>query len=79
MIIINDENTITDHLDVENAFLNGNLKEEIYTNPPSSYKHKNSQVWRLKKSLYGFKREECYCDNCLSKIGLKKLEADEIY
>ena len=44
-------------MDVVTAFLNGNLKEEIYMQQPSGYMQpdKNELVCKLKKSLYGLK------------------------
>lgn len=40
-------------LDVKTAFLNGNLKEDVYIYPPKSISHKIGHVFKLKKSLYG--------------------------
>ncbi|KAG5673868.1 hypothetical protein PVAND_003879 [Polypedilum vanderplanki] len=41
--------------DIKTAFLNGELKEEIYLKQPPGYEI-NNQVLRLKKSLYGLKQ-----------------------
>lgn len=41
--------------DVESAFLNGEISEEIYMKQPPGFK-KNDKVLRLKKSLYGLKQ-----------------------
>ncbi|KAG5666630.1 hypothetical protein PVAND_014646 [Polypedilum vanderplanki] len=41
--------------DIKTAFLNGELKEEIYLKQPPGYEI-NDQVLRLKKSLYGLKQ-----------------------
>ena len=43
--------------DIKNAFLNGDLKEEIYMDIPPGYDNPTSigKVCRLKKALYGLK------------------------
>eukprot|EP00253_Pinus_taeda_P028940 PITA_28940 len=40
-------------MDVKNAFLHGDLSEEIYMEQPHGFIHDSSLVCRLKKSLYG--------------------------
>lgn len=45
-------------LDVKSAFLNGELKEEIYVDQPQGFilKGKEGKVYKLKKALYGLKQ-----------------------
>ena len=46
-------------LDVKNDFLNGDLQEEVYMEPPPSVSHDSGYVCKLKKALYDFKQAPC--------------------
>ncbi|GJR62872.1 putative ribonuclease H-like domain-containing protein [Tanacetum coccineum] len=50
-------------MDVKTAFLNGELKEEVYVSQPEGFVDQDnpSHVYKLKKSLYGFKQAPRAC------------------
>ncbi|KAJ0828650.1 putative RNA-directed DNA polymerase [Helianthus annuus] len=58
LAIAANENWLVHHLDVKSAFLNGNLKEEVYVTQPSGFevKGKEDMVYRLHKALYGLRQ-----------------------
>ena len=49
------------HMDVKSAFLNGDLKEEVYVRQPPSYAvtGEEGKVHRLRKALYGLCQALC--------------------
>jgi len=72
-------NYIVNHLDVKSAFLNADLKEEIYMrHPPGS--RKTGTVLKLKKSLYGLKQAAYTWNqklhNVLTRMGFIQSTAD---
>lgn len=42
--------------DVTTAFLNGDLREEVYITPPAGVRATPNKVWALHKCLYGLKQ-----------------------
>lgn len=52
-----------DQVDIKAAFLNGELKETIYMEPPEGLDTPPNKVYRLKKSLYGLRQSpRCFND-----------------
>lgn len=48
-------------MDVKNVFLNGDLAEEVYIQPPPRYAHPPYKVCRLRQALYGLKQASRAC------------------
>ena len=74
------------HLDVKSAFLNGEIKEEVYVHQPEGFikKGKEDYVLRLRKALYGLKQAprvwNSKLDNTLRSIGfIKSVNDQEVY
>ena len=44
-------------MDVKNAFLNGNLSEEVYMKPPPGFSVESNKVCHLRRALYGLKQD----------------------
>ena len=67
-------------VNIKTAFLNGELKEEIYLRLPPRANVNKALVWRLLKPLYGLKQagrqwyQEVHAQ--FTKIGFVRLEAD---
>ncbi|KAL1224866.1 Retrovirus-related Pol polyprotein from transposon RE2 [Cardamine amara subsp. amara] len=67
-------------MDVKNAFLQGELKEEVYMVPPEGVGIGNNKVCKLKKAIYGLKQPPRawyhMLSGCLLENGFRRSEAD---
>lgn len=76
------KNWLVHQMDVSNAFLHGDLDEEIYMKLPQGYKSADpNKVCRLKKSLYGLRQApRCWyakLTNALLRFGFSHDYADQ--
>ncbi|KAI3520492.1 hypothetical protein L1887_09941 [Cichorium endivia] len=77
------ENWVVHHLDVKSAFLNGELKEEVYVSQPSGFevKGKEEMVYRLHKALYGLRQTprswNAKLDKALKELGFRKCAQEQ--
>ena len=66
------------HMDVKSAFLNGDLKEEVYVHQPPGFviPGKENKVLRLRKALYGLRQAprawNAKLDSTLKQMGFQQ-------
>lgn len=67
-------------LDVKTAFLQGDLKEDIYIYPPKGINCKTGYIFKLNKSLYGLKQSsKCWnskINDFLLNLGFQRSDND---
>jgi hypothetical protein len=80
LAIANYHNWEIDQVDIVAAFLNGDLEETIYMEPPEGSGISNDKVLRLNKALYGLKQSpRCFnksLDKWLQEQGFKATNGD---
>lgn len=70
------------HMDIVTAYLNSELKEEIYITPPKGILQTENEkkVWKLKRAMYGLKQSgrawNDTIDKKLKEYGMRRLNAD---
>jgi hypothetical protein len=66
--------------DITQAYLNGELEEDIYVMPPEGVEIKEGYCWKLKKSVYGLKQAgrtwNRTLDRRLTGMGFTRLDAE---
>nr|GEU91989.1 retrovirus-related Pol polyprotein from transposon TNT 1-94 [Tanacetum cinerariifolium] len=57
------KNMVVYQMDVKTAFLNGNIREEVYVSQPDGFVDQDNpnHMYKLKKALYGLKQAPCAC------------------
>ncbi|GKA34353.1 retrovirus-related pol polyprotein from transposon TNT 1-94, partial [Tanacetum coccineum] len=76
-------NMVVYYMDVKTAFLNGNLREEVYVSQLDGFVDPDNpnHVYKLKKPLYGLKQAPCACPRGIfinqSKYALESLKKYE--
>lgn len=74
---------IVHHLDVKTAFLNGDLKEEVYVKQPEGFiiRGKENKVYRLRKALYGLRQAPRAwnekLDKTLKQLGFTRCQKEQ--
>ncbi|UYV68112.1 hypothetical protein LAZ67_5003088 [Cordylochernes scorpioides] len=67
------------HLDVDNAFLYGDLEEEIYMLLPEGVERKDNEVYKLLRPIYGLRQSgrnwNLTLDHALQEMGFTRIES----
>ena len=69
-----------EQMDVETAFLNGNVKSEVYVKQPPGFEDGTNRVCKLIKALYGLRESprqwyECF-DEYIQSLGCQRSKSD---
>nr|GEX45175.1 hypothetical protein [Tanacetum cinerariifolium] len=74
LVYVAHKNMVVYQMDVKNAFLNGNLREEVYVSQPDEFVDQDNPnyVYKLKKALYGLKQAPRVWYDMLSSFLISK-------
>nr|GEY44273.1 retrovirus-related Pol polyprotein from transposon TNT 1-94 [Tanacetum cinerariifolium] len=74
------KNMVVYQMDVKTVFLNGNLRKKIYVSQPDGFvdPDKPNQVYKLKKSLYGFKQAPRACFESYETVDTPMVEKSKL-
>ncbi|GKA19710.1 retrovirus-related pol polyprotein from transposon TNT 1-94 [Tanacetum coccineum] len=70
LVFVAHMNMVVYQMDVKTAFLNGNIREEVYVSQPDGFVDPDNlnHVYKLKKALYGLKQAPCAWYDMLSSF-----------
>lgn len=65
-----------EQIDIKNAYVNSDLKEDVYVEQPQGFESgdRSKYVLKLKKSLYGLKQSGAVWNKCLNELLVHKLK-----
>ena len=72
-----------EQIDINAAYLNANLTEEVYMKPPEGHLDYNNKFWKLNKTIYGLKQsgreQNKEINNFLINLGFKQLLSEPCF
>nr|GFA40661.1 retrovirus-related Pol polyprotein from transposon TNT 1-94 [Tanacetum cinerariifolium] len=74
------KNMVVYQMDVKTAFLNGNLREEVYVSQPDGFVDQDNpnHVYKLKKALYGLKQASRVCFESCDPVDTPMMEKSKL-
>lgn len=80
LAVANQKKLKVHQLDVQGAFLYGEIQEEVYMKLPPGSKSRGDKVCKLRKSTYGLKKSPRYWNDRvnleMSKLGMERSKSD---
>lgn len=73
-----EEDMMVDQIDVRNAYVKSDLKEDIYMRQPYGFERGSGLVCKLKKSLYGLKQAGHEWNKCINKFIINDLKFERL-